>query len=263
MARARSPTSLEAEKLYDHGNGLKLVEIAEKLKVPDGTVRRWKNTYDWDGKAKKKESERSEKIPNVRNKGGAPKGSRNAIGHGAPEGNQNALKHGAYSKVYWDTLDDDEKELIDDMPTDEEEILIGQIQLFTVRERRIMQAINKYRKQKEPVALYGVMRTEDKRTFADEEEKQLYNEAVERKVMSGDRLPGEKYTLQTQTENKDNLIARLEKELTSVQNAKNRAVDSLIKLRMERQKLAGENKGNEAVRSWVNAVLKARGDSNG
>ena len=37
---------------------MKLVEIADRLKVPAGTVRRWKSTYHWDGEH---QSERSEK----------------------------------------------------------------------------------------------------------------------------------------------------------------------------------------------------------
>ncbi len=37
----------EAKKLYKAGK--KLVDIARELGVPDGTVRRWKSTYDWDG----------------------------------------------------------------------------------------------------------------------------------------------------------------------------------------------------------------------
>ena len=46
MARARSPNSIEAERLYH--NGMKLVDIAKKFGVPDGTVRRWKSTQKWD-----------------------------------------------------------------------------------------------------------------------------------------------------------------------------------------------------------------------
>ena len=74
----------------------------------------------------------------VRKRGGQPgnknsKGKQNAKGHGAPKGTQNALKHGGYSAVYWDTLDEDERELIESMPQDEEEILINQIALYTVR----------------------------------------------------------------------------------------------------------------------------------
>ena len=39
MARARSPSSIEAERLYQ--DGMKLVDIAKKIGVPDSTVRRW------------------------------------------------------------------------------------------------------------------------------------------------------------------------------------------------------------------------------
>ena len=48
----------KAKELYD--KGVRLVEIAGRLGIPEGTVRRWKSTYGWD-------SERSDKIPNVRN----------------------------------------------------------------------------------------------------------------------------------------------------------------------------------------------------
>ena len=59
MARARSPNSIEAEKLYN--SGMKLVDIAKKLGVPAGTVRRGKRTQGWGNTSKKKESERSER----------------------------------------------------------------------------------------------------------------------------------------------------------------------------------------------------------
>ena len=57
-AEARSPNEKaeKARKLYK--DGMKLVEIADRLKVPAGTVRRWKSTYHWDGEH---QSERSEK----------------------------------------------------------------------------------------------------------------------------------------------------------------------------------------------------------
>ena len=79
MARARSPNSIEAEKMYR--SGMKLVKIAKKMGVPEGTVRRWKSTQKWDDKEKNK-SERSEKNEgnkkaNVR-KLGPPKGNKNA-----------------------------------------------------------------------------------------------------------------------------------------------------------------------------------------
>ena len=82
----------------------------------------------------------------LKKKTGAPLGNKNAAGHGAPIGNQNATKHGAYSGVYWDFLQDDEKDI--EIPEDEEAMLIEQIQLFSIRERRIMKAINKYMGEK-------------------------------------------------------------------------------------------------------------------
>lgn len=53
MAAKRNPKTDEAYKLYK--GGMRLVEIAVKLGVPDGTVRRWKSTYKWDGERSVKE----------------------------------------------------------------------------------------------------------------------------------------------------------------------------------------------------------------
>ena len=43
MPKAKNPRADKAEALFREG--LKLVEIAKRLDVPAGTVRRWKNTY--------------------------------------------------------------------------------------------------------------------------------------------------------------------------------------------------------------------------
>lgn len=49
MARAPDPRAEQAEKLFREGK--KLIEIAETLGVPEGTVRSWKNRYNWDDKS--------------------------------------------------------------------------------------------------------------------------------------------------------------------------------------------------------------------
>lgn len=64
MAAKRNPKADEAYKMYK--DGMKLVDIAAKLEVPDGTVRRWKSTHGWDSersesKEKKKASVRKER----------------------------------------------------------------------------------------------------------------------------------------------------------------------------------------------------------
>lgn len=92
MARAPDQRYGEAYKLFLSGK--KLIEIANQLNLPEGTVRRWKSTHKWD-------SERSDKKANVRKrkKGGQP-GNKNAVGNngGAPEENKNAEKHGFFAK---------------------------------------------------------------------------------------------------------------------------------------------------------------------
>lgn len=58
MARAPDPRIEQAKAMYL--NGEKLVEIASQLNLPEGTVRRWKCTHDWDNERSDKKSERSE-----------------------------------------------------------------------------------------------------------------------------------------------------------------------------------------------------------
>lgn len=60
MARAPDERVKKAKELFHKGN--KLVDIAKKLNIPEGTVRRWKSTYEWANE----KSERSERIANER-----------------------------------------------------------------------------------------------------------------------------------------------------------------------------------------------------
>lgn len=78
MPRKPDERIIQAKELYL--KGLKLVEIASQLSLPEGTVRRWKSTYKWDNERSDKKSERSNK-----KKGGQPS-------------NKNAEKHGFFSK---------------------------------------------------------------------------------------------------------------------------------------------------------------------
>lgn len=51
MARERNPNIDKAEKLYKQGN--KLIDISNILNVAEGTIRSWKNRYNWDDDTKK------------------------------------------------------------------------------------------------------------------------------------------------------------------------------------------------------------------
>lgn len=132
MARAPDPRINQAKAMYL--KGMKLVEIASQLNIPEGTVRRWKCTHKWD-------DERSDKKASVRKrkKGGQPR-NKNAIGNdggGAPEQNKNAEKYGFFSKY----LPDETREIFSAIEqADPLDLLWHQIQIAyaaIVRAQRI------------------------------------------------------------------------------------------------------------------------------
>lgn len=117
MGRARDPNRDKAFEIYSENNGnIELIEIAERLGVSAGTVRGWKSKDKWEPKIKgtlqKKNTERSKKPR------GAPKGSKNALGHGAPKGNTNARKHGLFAKYLPQEVYEIAQELSEKQPID-------------------------------------------------------------------------------------------------------------------------------------------------
>ena len=59
MERGNKEKRDEAEKMYL--SGLKLVDIAKKLDIPEGTVRRWKSTNQSGVKESERSGEKSER----------------------------------------------------------------------------------------------------------------------------------------------------------------------------------------------------------
>lgn len=269
MPRAQNEKVVEAEKLFN--DGMAMVDIAKKLGISAGTVRSWKNRNGWGGETKSKKRNVAKKgdkknaTLQKRKRGGQP-GNQNSKGVSKGKGNPNpnpppdATKHGAYRAVFLDALDEDEQDLLEAIPQDEESLLIEQIQLFSIRERRILKAINKYRNQNGDVTLADATRFEEKRAFVDKQEEDEYNRRQKEKVKNKERLPGKAYSMTTHTTNKDLIIARLEQELTSVQSKKTKAIETLMKLHLEKQKLEGDSKGNEVVQAWAKKVKAMRGD---
>lgn len=255
MGRARNPDRDKAKELWQNAapDTLKLKDIAAQLGYPESTIRKWKCEDHW-------ESERSGKkkrnAPKGKKKPGAPKGNTNAVGHGAPVGNQNAVKHGGYSAILFDTLDEDEHSLIEQMDPNEEKMLIDEINLLTVRERRILQRIQEA--QKAPLGVACSVRTERKRAFDSKEDEALYYERIQEKIDAKERLPGREYTTHTTTEASYSIILKLEEALTRCQAQKQRAIDSLNKIRQ-----AQGSKGGALADDWIAAVLDTMGDDDG
>jgi uncharacterized protein YjcR len=143
LARAPDQRVTQAKALYD--KGLKLIDIANQLGIPEGTVRSWKNRYNWDCNVAK------EKRNAAKRKGGQPD-NKNAEGHGAPQRNKNAVKTGEFETLFFDTLNPEEQQLIVMVQPDKEQLLLQEIRLLTVRERRMLKRIEMLRRleEKEP-----------------------------------------------------------------------------------------------------------------
>ena len=223
--KTKSPEREKARKLYlKSDKTAKNKEIAEKLGVSVSLVAKWKSQDKWDSEDLPKEKVKSKGKNKSKGKPGAPFGNHNAFANrgGPPLGSVNALKHGGYSQVYWDTIDEAERAMIQDMPEDEETMLLDQIKLFSGRERRIMQAIEKV-KGKDEQMTNTTVKTEVR---VDNDNNESEDES------------SKPYKLVTLTENKHNVVARLEDELTRVQRAKSQAIATLSKLNIEKQKIA-------------------------
>ena len=256
MPRTPSDKKTEAEKLFN--KGMKLVDIAGKLGVPEGTIRSWKNRGKWEGKSSKKNQRNVAKDETggnatlqKRKRGGQPsnRNAKGSKGGSAPLRNKNAETHGAYSKIYWDSLDDEELDMIDDMEDAEEFQLIMQLQLFSVREHRLMKRIKKY--QELEVENHGLSIKSVSKTKKMEDITNFEGETVD----SG-KYKKITETNVTNTETVINSIMALEAELTKIQRARTKAIETLTQLRMEKQRIENESNGNDTVDDWISTILE-------
>ena len=141
MPRSRDPNRDKAFEIYKkHAGDIDLVDIASQLSISPGTVRGWKSKDDWDDKLNgtlQTNTERSKRM-----KGGQP-GNKNAVGHGGtgPPGNKNAVTTGEFETLLFDCLEPDEQQLAAAVQLDKEQLLLQEIQLLTVRERRMLKRI--------------------------------------------------------------------------------------------------------------------------
>lgn len=145
MARAPDERQKQAKELFLQG--MKLIDISKALEVPVGTIRSWKKRYNWDKKSNATLHKRKRNVAKA--KGGQP-GNQNAIGnHGgaAPEGNKNAVTTGEFETLLFDCLEPEEKQLAAAVPNDKEQLLFQEIQLLTVRERRMLKRIENLRQE--------------------------------------------------------------------------------------------------------------------
>ncbi len=225
MPRARNPNRDKAYELWVASKyKIKLKDIAAQLGETESTIRKWKCTDKWEQKAKGTLPKRKESAPKET---GTSKEGQSKKKCGAPPGNKNAFKHGGYSAAYFDTLDEDEKAMIESMPQSEEDLLLDQIKLYTVNERRLLQAIKTVR---------------DSKTSSKNNDTIVNYSNVSETYLSEDKKISSK---NVNFEHIDNRLMRLQAELTKIQRAKNKSLDSLSRLHLEKEKLEMLKDDNE------------------
>lgn len=192
----------------DYKKGMKYKEIAEKYGVSLSAVKSWASRYWKKVGCNQDEKKLQPKKKKVATKGAQP-GNRNAVGHGGtgPPGNKNAIKTGEFETLFFDTLNLEEKRLVGSVPTDKEHLLFQEIQLLTVRERRMMKRI------------------EDIRTAECTEKGEQVQGMTLVKRQAG--MEKDKETDLKEYQGKLGQIQAIEDALTRVQARKQKAIDSL------------------------------------
>lgn len=284
MAKPRDPRRDEAYEIWKASDGkIDLVEIARRLDVSAGTVRGWKSKDKWEAKlngtfqsnernAPLKNTERSKRIgaPKgnknaVGNKGGAPKGNQNAKGNrggnGGPYGNKKAVTTGEYETIWFDTLEEDEQELLAEIDTDPIAQADEAITLLSIRERRMLQRIKRLtdglsesqkRVLQQLKSIKDVIEVHDEKSGTMKKVPTVRNEMVEAEI--------EETTYRVIDD-----ILKLEEALTRVQDKKLKAIELMNRLitvdeekqvrtailQIELQNLQG---GAGATQSWTDAL---------
>lgn len=207
---------LRNQAYADYQRGMKYKEIAEKYGVSLSAVKSWASRY-W-----KKEdgcNQREKKLQPQKKKvatRGAPVGNRNAVGNkggAAPLGNKNAVVTGEFETLLFDCFDSEEKKLAMSTPDDKVQLIMQEIRLLTVRERRMLKRIEDLKQ-----AGADSPRGED-----DVEPSSRGMTAIKFK---SDIEKG-KVTALTEKEGLLGQIQRIEEALTRVQGRKQAAIDSL------------------------------------
>ncbi len=128
---------------------------------------------------------------------------------GPPKGSKNALKTGEYESIVVDQLDGDERELFDRAKIEKKPLIEEELRLITIRERRMMNLIKRYR------ARLG----------------ELVVISEEKKETDGD--DGSEKSITVKREAVESSLMRTEEALTRVQAQKARLIDLLHKMQID------------------------------
>lgn len=259
-----------------YAKGASTVDLSEKFEISENTIKSWikrtgtKRLHPVEPGAPKRRK-KVQKRGAKQDRPGGPKNNSNAVGNrggGAPIGNRNALVHGGYSPVYWDALSQEEQDLIMGADVDAEQLLLDEICLLSIRERRILKSIEKYSDDEESIKrkrskqfVAGTVRSEQLRSFEGTEAekeaaKRRYDEIQSEKVDRGEILPGNPYHLTVRTESSYEIIQRLEEALTRCQAQKQRCIQNLAQIRIARGDTGRKEPENNLLEALIAITSK-------
>jgi len=203
----------KAKGMYE--DGLPYKEISETLDIPINTIKSWRKRNKWNRGGATQPSNR-----------GAPKGNKNAKGASgnknasAPKKNKNAVKTGEYETIFADTLTDEEKEIYSSLDDDPSFILLDEIRILKIRQRRMM---NRIREAEKGLDETETRKLQQLRKISVPVSKDGQKAEIKKHVMKD-------VEIETKTFRKIDNILALEDALTRVSNALTKAVKQLNEL---------------------------------
>ncbi len=135
------------------------------------------------------------------------------------------------------------------MPQSEEDLLLDQIKLYTVNERRLLLAIQKVKNS-------TLIIDENGNTKSTEKIFDTMNIRVTQRKYSTEKEQIQNF------EHTDNRLMRLYAELTKVQRAKTKCLDSLFRIHHEQEKMKllrnnDKDDTKQLIDDWIAAVMGA------
>ena len=230
MARARSPSRDKALEIYKQHNGnITNREIASMLNEDEKVIAVWKSRDKWNKFVQQSEQScTTNKIDAKKTRKASKKANSRLKKESYPlqarPNNKNAVTTGEFESIFFDTLEDDEIKLVDSIEIEKRNLLIHEIQLLTVRERRMLKRIADLKNKEITLKSYKTGIEKDADTDLKEFETAL------------------------------NQIQNIEEALTRVQEKKQKAIDLLHKFDVDEAKLDLEVMKTEL------AILKQGGD---
>ena len=224
------------KKAYKKGS--RYSEIEEKYNITHAKLVYMIRKYKW-----KRKNNRSKVMKNNKNAVG------NKGGHGPGKKNQNALVTGEYQTIYDDLLTNEEKDLLKNFQIEDKKLhIISELKILTIRERRILNKIDRLQRGKE-LSIVKITKSNSQK-FA---------------------YKNDGSCTTTEAESNINITQRFEEALTRVQEAKRRYIDSYHKIENDNRKLelelirlerdAAKDEATENENAEDDSFIKALEDS--